>query len=514
MFTSKQASKVIAAMTLMVINIQPGLGAEKSSPEKAPRISSIHSGGVRLDQFSRVFDEAKRALEERRYDAARSFVRAALKESQGVGDRSKRSLEATLLLAKVENRSGQTQKAYNILRDMDREYGHAFGQKALQYAECLSELADAELGLYKYKLAEEHARKALEILEERTAGSAKPDSDSYDELFTERGRAASRVGQALSAQGFHDEAKTYFQGSQNWLKQAPGFKDLDLADELRQEAIFLRNVGDKKAGNELFEKASEMYDRAGNAEQPSHVLGSVAMRWEYGSPRSHEIIDNDFPLRYITTDKIRVAATTIDLWELMAVMVCVTNLDNHKRTIGFGDVNLYRLETDAKSGQVKQVFHIPEVNHHTIDRTRRELGIWTLTQNRPWLANMQKDRNMRGLVPSEGHDLFRGPNMFGVWREWGGQSHVLPMRVSVEPSRENVYDEGAEGSPRETGLIRAESSNINKAGLQSIILEPFESRTGELFYIYPRGEDTVKVKVEIGNMDFEFPFQCRKHRIK
>ena len=74
------------------------------------------------------------------------------------------------------------------------------------------------------------------------------------------------------------------------------------------------------------------------------------MRWEPGSPRCHEIIDNDFPLRYITTNKIRVAATTIDLWELMAVMVCVTNLDDHRRMAGFGDIKLYKIESDVKTG--------------------------------------------------------------------------------------------------------------------------------------------------------------------
>jgi hypothetical protein len=126
---------------------------------------------------------------------------------------------------------------------------------------------------------------------------------------------------------------------------------------------------------------------------------------------------------------------------------------------------------------------------------------------------MQKTRNVRGLVPSQGHDLFRGPNMFGLWGEWGGMSHVVPTKISVLPSRENVFrSEETDDLNHESGLIRSEG--IKQAGLLPIALEPYESRTGELFYIYPRGEDMVNVQVNIGNVIFEFPFQNRKRRIR
>ena len=62
----------------------------------------------------------------------------------------------------------------------------------------------------------------------------------------------------------------------------------------------------------------------------------------------------------------------------------------------------------------------------------------------------------------------------------------------------------------EAGLIRNEGAK--QAGLATIALEPMESRTGETFYIYPRGED-ILVQVVVGNTTFEFPFHCRKRRI-
>ncbi|MBK7841981.1 MAG: hypothetical protein IPJ49_30770 [Candidatus Obscuribacter sp.] len=57
-------------------------------------------------------------------------------------------------------------------------------------------------------------------------------------------------------------------------------------------------------------------------------------------PHSHEIIDQDFPLRYITVNNTRVAVTVIDLWELAGVLVCVTNTDEHRHVFEWAMSNL------------------------------------------------------------------------------------------------------------------------------------------------------------------------------
>jgi len=135
------------------------------------------------------------------------------------------------------------------------------------------------------------------------------------------------------------------------------------------------------------------------------------------------------------------------------------------------------------------------------------MDIWRLTANKPWLANMQKTRNIRGLVPAHGHDLFRGPNVFGVYGEWGATSRVLPERFQLEPSPENVEEQAQ--VIVDPSLVR---NNQNKtAGLIPVSLEPFESRTGELFYMNPRCEN-VLLRVYVGNAVFEFPFKTPKRR--
>jgi len=510
MTLKKASGAALISSTLSLAIASSGLAAVADAPRSSVQLQAHAQARVHNDPFLRVFDEAKRALAERRYDAARGYIQAAMKQAQSPGDRSKRMLEATLLQGMLYIRTNHANKAYNLLKDMERETARAFGPESLEQAQQLSELADSELALGKFNPAEQHARSALELLNKLAQDTEAGGKAEYE---NERGQAASRLAQALASQGFHEEAKPYFTNAQEYLTKSPGIKHQDLADELRLEAMFMRGIGQKRKGGALFEKSCELQDQAANIEQPTHLLGEVRMKWEPGSPRCQEIIDNDFPLRCITTNKVRVAATTIDLWELMAVLVCVTNIDDHRRMVGVGDITLYKIESEQNSGQVKQVSLIPTVDHHIIDRTRRELAIWSLTQDRPWLANMQKNRNVRGLVPSEGHDLFRGPNMFGVWGEWGGISHVVPTRVSVLPSRENVFDRGeTDDLNHESGLIRSEGGR--QAGLMPISLEPYESRTGELFYIYPRGEYTVNVQVNVGNVLFEFPFKTRKKRIR
>ncbi|MBZ0187624.1 MAG: hypothetical protein K8F91_15360, partial [Candidatus Obscuribacterales bacterium] len=85
-------------------------------------------------------------------------------------------------------------------------------------------------------------------------------------------------------------------------------------------------------------------------------------------------------------------------------------------------------------------------------------------------------------------------------------SHTVPKLISIMPSRE--------------GLQRADKSVVSLPGLLSMgnnkilgkypaFLEPFESRTGELFYLNQRDADIV-IKVPVGNAVFEIPFHARK----
>ncbi len=461
------------------------------------------------DHYSRCYNEAVKATETRRFQTAINFNTQALKEANQASSERTRYLQARLLQGLLFNRVDKSQKAFETLNELVKPLTAQYGKGSSELATCYSELAEAELGTSQNKMAEKHARLASEMFEELTRQET---TDGAKALERPLGICFSRLARALACQGFNDEAKAYFLRARTALSDNPGYKDQDLADELRLEAKFFGKIGSLKTAGQLFEKSCQLKEAVSDPEQSAVLAGDVKFSWEPGSPRSHEIIDNEFPFRYITANHIRVAVTVIDLWELAGVLVCVTNMDDHRRPVGLGHVSAFHAVTDEATGHARILAPLTYVDHKIIDRIRRERNMWDLTQDRPWLANIQKTRNFRGLVPSSGHDLFRGPNVFGVWGEWAGVSHSVPTRVSVYPSRENIFQRNEDDNHEtEAGLVH-DQGGIKQAGLSTIALEPMESRTGEIFYIYPRGED-VCVQVVVGNTTFEFPFRCRKRRI-
>lgn len=463
---------------------------------------------VSADHFLRCYNEALRATQARRWQVALDFNTAALHEANQASSERSRYLQARLLQGLLFNRMDKPQKAFETLSDLLKPLTAQYGKSSKEAGNAYSELAEAELALGQNKNAEESARKAIGIFEQ-----IDKEHKDKEKHVSERelGLSFLRLARALASQGFNEDARADFLRARNLLAAEPGYKEQDLADELRLEAMFFGKLGSNKTATQLFEKSCQLKEALSDPEQPAHLAGEVKFNWEHGSPRSHEIIDHEFPLRYITANHVRVAVTVIDLWELASVLVCVTNLDDHRRPVGLGTVKAFHALIDAKSGLTKQLAPLTYVDHKIIDRIRRERGMWDLTQDRPWLANIQRTRNIRGLVPPNGHDLFRGPNVFGVWGEWPGVSHTVPTRVSVYPSRENIFNRNEDDDvDTEAGLIRNEGAK--QAGLATIALEPMESRTGETFYIYPRGED-ILVQVVVGNTTFEFPFHCRKRRI-
>lgn len=461
--------------------------------------------GSHGDQYLRNYHEALKAVHLRRWQSALEFNTIALHEANQAASEHSRYLQSRYLQGYLFNRMGKPQKAFETLNTLAKSMTGQFGKSSMESGDLFSELAEAELALSKDKLAEQHAREASAIIE--TASKAQPDNNYESAL----GLSFSRLARALAAQGFNEEAKEYFLRARTALTTQPGYKEQDLADELRLEALFFGKIGSAKSAAKLFEQSCQLKESLSNPEQTASLSGEVKFSWEPGSPRSHEIIDNEFPLKYITANHVRVAVTVIDLWELAGVLICVTNLDDHRKSVGLGAIHAFHSTNDVASGHIKLNAPLTYVDHKIIDRIRRERNMWDLTQDRPWLANIQKTRNFRGLVPSEGHDLFRGPNVFGVWGEWAGVSHSVPTRVSVYPSRENIFNRNADDdTATDTGLVRNEEAR--QAGLNTVSLEPMESRTGEIFYIYPRDED-ICVQVVVGNTTFEFPFHCRKRRI-
>jgi hypothetical protein len=264
--------------------------------------------------------------------------------------------------------------------------------------------------------------------------------------------------------------------------------------------MYYQSVGNGEQGVSLFEESYSIKDGAVHVGQPADVAGAVSYVWENGSPRSLEFPDYDVPLRYIVAGDARVAAAVVDLWELVGVIISITNVTHQPINVGVTSATLF--ETKPHRNQLQLV------DPQRIDYIRRELQIWDITYKSPWLANIQKTRPVRGFVPTQGHDLFRGPNIFGLYGQWAGAGRILPEKMTVELSPERVWQQA------QTALDPSimHSAAINYQGLTTFQLDPFESRTGVLFFMNPRSEEML-LKIPVGNVQFQFPFHCRKRRI-
>lgn len=460
--------------------------------------SKFQEGNIETTEYmlnSSVWEKYYRngmtALQERRFEQAENMLTKSIKEAKNTGSDSRALTLSRLALAQLFLKQSRFAEAHSIYQNTIQKLG--FSNKSVEHAECLYGLGYTEYKSNREKEAKDHIEEALQELRR----DHKTDSQLY-------GLALHTMALIMAKHGWTEDAKPLFSEARKILERHPGTKKLDLSEVLREQSLFYHGIGDRHTAHDLYESSYLIKERAVVASQPPSIVGELRFAWEPGSSRAQEIIDNDFPFRYMSAHGIRVACTVVDLWELLAILVTVTNVGDKQEEFELGPIKLERISTELGRGAQE----IPIVDHQRIDRIGKERNMWDLTHTRPWLANIQKTRTVRGLVPPNGHDLFMGPNVFGVYGEWKAISHTVPERVGVLPSREGLVGEHTDVAL--PGLVRPSRAKL--ANLTPVWLEPFESRTGEQFYINPRDAD-ILIKVPIGNAIFEFPFHTRKIKI-
>jgi tetratricopeptide (TPR) repeat protein len=426
-------------------------------------------------------------LNARKYDRAESELLAAIREARQMGGNSQE-------MALSRNTLGYVYLAQEKYREAEQLFTWSLSvlhkdADQLEAAKSLNGQAIVALHAESWAKAAKLAREALAI-RQRALGEEHHDV----------GQTLCVLATALARLGDQQEAEKMFESALKILEGDPGLRRLDLADALRDAALYYQSTAQRQTSNDLFERSYLIKDKAARFAEPATVSGQVNFYWEDGSPRSLEFPDYDVPLRYLNTSGVRVAAAVVDLWELMGVLITITNVSDHRVDVAVTTAYL----SETKPGHAP----LEMVDPTRIDRTRRELQIWDITYKRPWLANIQKTRTNRGFVPAHGHDLWRGPNEFGLYGAWGSAPKVLPEKLSLELSPEQLQDQAAE--PLDTSMVH--SADANFQGMTTVSLEPFESRTGVLFFMNPRSLE-VSLKVPVGNVMFKFPFKCRKRRI-
>lgn len=445
------------------------------------------------DSWTRIYDAAKHDVELRRYELADKRIQAVLKQCKQGSANEKGVALCRLLMAKIALAHDQYAAAEKLLSLSLPDAKKYCGETSLMVADCKYCLAQALFMKGKTAAAENLCRDAMKIREQELGAGH------------DLGQCLVLSALILNKNGWLEQAQETMNKGIQMLIAHSQENSLDLADALRSAALVFHSQGEEQEAHNLFVRSYEIMDKAAKLNLPPLLAAEIRYRWEEGSPRSLEIPDAEFPLKYVTINNMRVAATVIDLWELFGVLISITNVGDYRMHVGLGKPVL----TEATNDLPPKYENLEFIDANNIDRIRRERTMWDLTQNRPWLANIQKTRNQRGFVPAHGHDLFRGPNIFGIYGHWGALPRELPDKFMLEPSPERVqYQAEVQIDP---GLVQ--SSAINVKGLTPVDLEPFESRTGELFFMNPRCERLL-LKIPIGNVVVEIPFSAQRRRIK
>jgi len=472
------------------------LAQEVSVLNKSIASDLISKLGHNNPTWEKYYRNGLAALDARKYDQAEEMLNGAMKASQAPMAIKKEYVLSRIALGKLYVKKRLYNKGAQILGNTKAV--ETFGKHSLEAAELEYNLALCDLALNRVQKAKVHCEAALEVFRY---------NDSFKDT-TLHGLTMDLVAVVHERLGWVDDAREHFLKAHQLLEKNPGHKQMDFADSLRNHALFYHKLGDRKQAIDLYEKSISIKEAALTPGKPAQVAGEVLLNWEPGSTRSQEIIDTEFPFRYQEIGGIRVAATVIDLWELIGVLITITNTGSDQAQFELGKVQLFDMSKGVFASN-----EVEPIDPNRIDRIRRERVMWDLTHTRPWLANVQKTRTVRGLVPPSGHDLFMGPNVFGVWGEWKAVSHTVPVRVGILPSREGLIAQSDHPEQVKTELPGLLSGGYTKyQGLVPIVLEPFESRTGDLFYLNPRDKD-IMLRVPVGNAVFEFPFHTRKLKI-
>jgi tetratricopeptide (TPR) repeat protein len=451
-------------------------------------------GSNSRSSWTHLFEAAQRDFEARRYAACEARLTSSIKVAKQAPSNDRDMALSRILLARVylcKEKYNEASKLFDLAFNQVKKI---FGENSCEAADCYQGQAQINFQEGRFTQAETLCKKAVSIREKELDHS----HDLSQSLIL--------LAEILARTNWMEASEETVRAGVAMSEEFPGPNILDRADSLRRGALLLQKHGHTAEAEAWFDQCYRIVDKASKQNLPPLTEGEIVMRWEEGSPRAQEISDSDFPLRYLSINNVRIAATLVDLWELEGVLISITNTGDQRVTLGLGKPVLFSQSTDEFNPHTQKMEFI---DPNGIDRIRRERVMWDLTQNRPWLANMQKSRSQRGFVPSHGHDLFRGPNVFGVYGEWNALGRDLPQTFMLEPSPENVqYQAEVTVDP---GVVH--SSQAKMPDLVSITLEPFESRTGELFFLNTRPEKML-LKVPVGNVIYEIPFSARRKRIK
>lgn len=429
-------------------------------------------------EWNRRFELAVKAYNFRIYDEAQRKLSVLNKLQSGLTGANIHYVKARVLQAKVYYAEGSLDLATQTYAKCSQLSKSYTGPDSLVHADCLAGLA--QIALFKGD-----AKKAATLCDQALAIKKKYLSENENDLGTIYALSAN-IAFAL---GSDEQARESFTKAIEILRKDPGPQELDLADALRDYALFNKEMDHLDEASKDYEESFALKEKAVRFTQPACLRGLINFPWDDGMPGCSQIVDGKFPLKSITVNGLKVSACTVDLRNIIGVLISLENVTPSPMTVGVGPAQFKITKPGTNV--------LKALDHKFIDETLEEETFWGQTWRQESLRFLQatfipplpKNPNLGGIPQS---------NVFGDWGKWprarAGAPHIVPTQALLA-NAQSILD------PLAKGASQAHCLNLN-----GIYIEPNSSRSSILFYQY-QPWNQAKVEVLIGNTVYELPFQ-------
>ena len=438
------------------------------------------SASVTNDTWGRFYAAGTKSLDARLFEQALQKLDSALNELRRKNVADIRLIETKEAIGRAYLGLEKFDDAERVLTDAQLRATKIGAPADGAKARASSALAETLLARQKFERADEEARAA--ILNCETPGVNEPRA---------LGRAHLTLAEALAARGLDADAADEYKKALEVLR-AGGLDEHDLADADYHFGLLLRAQGAEADSQAHLAKAFLTYDREAQFNKPLFHAPKLALHWEEGNPRSRVVPDQDYPLKYISVNGLRVAATLVRSENVIVALVSIANCSREKKELSLGQVSLQQLAPRHKD------FHW--VHPTELDTTLEAEHVTELTWRRRWLNHIEKTRRIPGYLKDGMLDVdnFFGNNIFtDRYGQWQTMARNETPIVTREQFLYSPYRDSAQDS--------ADFLSHTPVGTRPTFVDPGDAKTGLVYFQQERFEHAI-LKIAIGNTVVEIPF--------
>lgn len=448
----------------------------------ANRLSNVLEGSASLTQsvWAQYFDAGQAALENCQFHLAERKLQAALNELRKRNCSDLRVAETKTALAEALLGEEHVDNAEHLLVEAATRAQHMEGG-TIWHARALSDLAQAYFEEGKTTKAEQVCREAI-AEQERL----------YGQLHHDVGKSREILARILGAEGLEKASALMHKQAVAVLEKNPGIDSRDLAAAEYGLAMELKAEGEDAQSQDYFKQSFSIQDKLVHFNRSMEQAGKVTVRWEPGNPRSRQIADGDYPLKYVIVNGVRVAATLVRSENVIAALISISNCTRSRIDTLVGPVGLEQLAPKHKT----MMYVAPS----QLDMALEAEHVTDLTWRRAWLNHIEKTRRIPGYLADGVLDIdnFFGNNTFGDYANWGTVARARTPIVT----REQFYHNSIDNSRADDSV---EFLSAGAPGLQPTYLDPGDSKTGLVYFKHEKF-DRAMLKIIVGNVLVEIPF--------